>query len=85
MEKVVLVYPRFLIQEGLVFNVSLSVLHLGTYIEGKGYQVKIIDGNVDKDYEWLLASEAKETLAVGMRSRGLLILSGFTHFFSFCH
>lgn len=67
MKKVVLVYPRFLIQEGPKFNISLSVLHLGTFIESKGYQVKIIDGNVEDDnYERLIAQEAKEALCVGV-------------------
>jgi len=65
-KKVVLVYPRFLIQEGPAFNVPLSVLHLGTFIESKGYRVKIIDGNVERNYERKLASEAKDALCVGV-------------------
>lgn len=64
-KKVILVYPRFLIQEGPKFNVPLSVLHLGSYIQSKGYEVKIVDGNIEDNYEQLIAEEAKRSLCVG--------------------
>lgn len=65
LKKVVLVYPKFLIQEGPKFNVPLSVLHLGSFIQSKGYRVKIIDGNIEENYEKLIVREAKNALCVG--------------------
>lgn len=65
-KKVILVYPRFLIQEGPKFNVPLSVLHLGSFIQSKGYPVRIIDGNIEDDYEKLIVEEAKGSLCVGI-------------------
>jgi len=64
--KVVLIYPKFLIQEGPSFNIPLSVLHLGSYIEKQGYEVVILDGNVDRKYFDLFKKTTKDALAVGI-------------------
>ena len=63
--KVVLVYPRFLIQDGPSFNVPLSLLHLGSFIESQGYEVSLIDGNVESRYEEKMIEEAKKAVTVG--------------------
>lgn len=66
MSKIVLVYPRFPIQEGPKFNVPLSLLHLGTYLGDRGIEVKLIDCNVEDNYVDLLREELTGALCIGI-------------------
>lgn len=66
--KVVLIYPDFPIPLSAHsnFNISLSLLHLGTFIKSKGYDVKIVDTVVEKNYNDIIEIELKDALCVGI-------------------
>ncbi len=66
MIKFVLVYPQFLVREGPKFNVPMGPLHLGTYLESKGIEVKFIDCNIEDNYLALLRKELPNALCLGI-------------------
>lgn len=66
MNKIILIYPKFPIAERVSFNVPINLLHLGTYLEGKGIKVRLVDCNVEDDYENILEAEIKDSAAVGI-------------------
>lgn len=66
--KVVLIYPQFASPLNNVkgFNMPLSLLHLGTYIESKGYKPKIIDTVIEEQYQEMIRGELDDALCVGV-------------------
>jgi len=66
LSKVILIYPKFPIQEGPKFNVPMGPLHLGTYLEDKGIRSVFIDGNIEDSYEDLLREELLDCTCVGI-------------------
>ena len=66
MSRVLLVYPEFLIKDGPDFNIPLGLLHLGTYIESKGHEVKLLDCNISRNWEEKLRDCAKKNDVIGI-------------------
>lgn len=66
--KVVLIYPNFIIPYPEVrgFNVPQGLLHIGTFIKSKGYDVKIIDTTIEKDYYGIIEDELQNAVCVGV-------------------
>ncbi len=63
MGKVVLIRP---VNEGLVTDTPMGILHLGTVLEKEGYQVRLIDAAWQPDYRALIAKEVTGALLFGI-------------------
>src|SRR5208283_3226755 len=66
MSKVLLIYPEFLLREGPSFNVPISMLQLGSYVESKGVQVRLIDCNIEGNYMNAIYDELDSSVCVGI-------------------
>lgn len=64
---VVLIYPSFALPSMEDFNIPLGLLHLGTYLDGEGYRVELIDCSIKRDYKELIYTYVKEgAICVGI-------------------
>jgi len=75
MSKVLLIYPEFLLRDGPLFNVPISLLQLGSYIESKGVQVKIVDCNIEDNYMSAIYDELDSSVCVGISAMTALLPS----------
>lgn len=66
MNKVILIYPEFPVSERQKFSVPVNLLHLGTYLEDKGIDVKLVDCNIEDEYKNILHERVKDVVAVGI-------------------
>lgn len=62
--KAILIYPRFPV--ALKFNIPIGLLHLATYLKAKGFEVKLIDCNIEDNYKGLIAEEIKDAICIGI-------------------
>ncbi len=63
-KKVLLIYPLFLGTENV--QIPMNLLHLGTFLQGQGYEIKIIDCHVENDYKALIKSEIANAFCIGI-------------------
>jgi radical SAM superfamily enzyme YgiQ (UPF0313 family) len=66
MNKVLLIYPEFLIKDGPAFNVPIGLLQLASYIESKGVNVKFFDCNIEDKYMDSICSELEGSICIGI-------------------
>lgn len=66
--KAVLVYPRFLSPLAGIkdFNIPLGLLHLGTFLKSKGFEIRIVDTIVEDYYSNIIKKEMDDALCVGI-------------------
>jgi len=68
MGKVILINPRFT-EEMTLFNLPISILHLGSWLMKNGYEVKVMDALHSKDqseFSMKLSKELDDALCVGL-------------------
>lgn len=66
MAKIVLIYPKFPVTLNL--NIPIGLLHLGTYLKSKGFEVRLIDCNIEMKFNDLIADEVKNAYCIGISS-----------------
>jgi len=66
MAKVVLIRPRRSKDRPRMPRLPLALLYMGTILKVNGYEVKIIDSEVETNYETIVANECKDALLVGV-------------------
>ena len=66
MNKVVLIRPRRSKNRPRMPRLPLALLYMGTILKVNGYEVKIIDSEVEENYEGIVANECKDALLVGV-------------------
>lgn len=72
MKKIVLIYPNF--SPGAAgYTIPAGLLHLGTFLKSKGFDIKLIDCIVESNYKDLIAQEIKDAFCVGISALTLQI------------
>lgn len=76
MPKVVLIRPRYKEKHARIARLPLALLYIGSILRANGYEVKIIDNDVERNYENAIINECKDAMLVGITALTSQVKSG---------
>jgi len=68
MKKIVLVQPAYYSETRPYFGLPLSLLGISRILDSEGYQIKILNHTIEKDFPDIVVKEAKGAICVGITS-----------------